>query len=66
MTQSVADAPVHRVERINLGPVKRAHGRPKKTWMEVIRQNIEAKGLNEVIFLERNKWRKLIYVPNPT
>ena len=31
------DAPVRRVERINLGQVKREHGRPKKTWMEVIR-----------------------------
>ena len=30
------DAPVWRVERINLGQVKRAQGRPKKTWMEVI------------------------------
>jgi len=31
------DAPVRRVERINLGKVKRAQGRPKKTWTEVIR-----------------------------
>ena len=30
------DAPVRRVKRINLGQVKRAQGRPKKTWMEVI------------------------------
>ena len=36
------DVPVHRVERINLGQVKRAQERPKKTWMEVIRQDIEA------------------------
>ena len=36
------DAPVWRVERINLGQVKRAQGKPKKTWMEVIRQDIEA------------------------
>jgi len=26
------DAPVRRVKRINLGQVKRAQGRPKKTW----------------------------------
>jgi len=32
------DAPVQRVEHINLGQVKRAQWRPKKTWMEVIRQ----------------------------
>ena len=39
--------------------------RSKKTWMEVIRQDIEAKGLNEGILLDRNEWRKLIYVPDP-
>ena len=65
MTQSVADAPIHRVERINLGQVKRAHGRPKKTWMEVIRQDIEAESLREGILLNRNEWRKLIHVPDP-
>ena len=61
------DAPVRRVqvERINLGQVKRAQGRPKKTWMEIIRQDIETKGLSEGILLDRNECRKLIHVPNP-
>ena len=59
------DAPYRRVERIKLGQVKRAHGRPKKTWMEVIRQDIEAKGLNEGTLLDRNEWRKLIHVLDP-
>ena len=44
-----ADAPVRRVERINFEQVKRAQERPKKTWMEVIRQDIETKGLSEGI-----------------
>ena len=56
------DAPVRRVERIKLGQVKRAQGRPKKTWIEVIRQDIEAKSLNEDILLDRNEWKKLIHV----
>ena len=59
------DAPVRRVKRIKLWQVKRAQGRPKKTWMEVIRQNIEGKGLSEGILLDKNEWRKLIHVPNP-
>jgi len=59
------DAPVRRVERIKLGQVKRALGRSKKTWMKVIRQDIEAKGLGEGILLDRNEWRKLIHVPDP-
>ena len=57
--------PVRRVECINLGQVKRAQGRLKKTWMEVIRQDIEAKDLSEGILLDRNEWRKLIHVPDP-
>jgi len=43
------DAPVRRVELIDLEQVKRVKGRPKKTRMEVIRQNIETKGLNKDI-----------------
>ena len=49
------DAPVWLVELINLWQVKRAKGRPKKIWMEVIRQDIEVKGLNEDILLYRNE-----------
>jgi len=39
------DAPVRKVEHIKLGQVKRAQERPKKTCMEAIRQDIEAKVL---------------------
>ena len=34
-------------------------------WLEVIRQDIEDKGLNEGILLDRNEWRKLIHVSDP-
>ena len=61
MRRRLTDAPVWRVERINLGQVKRAQGRLKKTWMEIIRQ---AKGLSEDILLVRNEWRKMIHVPD--
>ena len=64
--RKLTDAPVRRVKHIKLGQVKRAQGRPRKIWMEVIRQDIEAKGLSEGILLDRNEWRKLIHVPDPT
>ena len=32
--------------------------------MEVIRQDIEAKGINEGISLDIYEWRKLIHVPD--
>ena len=60
----LTDAPVRRIKHINLGQVKRVQGRPKKIWMEVIRQDIEAYGLSEGILLDCNKWRKLIHVPD--
>ena len=65
MRRKPTDAPVQQVERIKLWQVKRAQRRPKKIWMEVIRQDIETKGLSEGIFLDRNEWRKLIHVPDP-
>jgi len=45
--------------------VKRAQGRTKKTKMDVIRQDIKEKDLNEGILLDRNEWKKLIHVPDP-
>ena len=65
MRRRPTDAPVVRVERIKLGQIKRVQGRPKKIWMEVTRQDKEAKGLSEGILLDRNEWRKLIHVPDP-
>ena len=63
MRRKPTDASVRRVERINLGQVKRVQRRPKKTWMEVIRQDIEAKGISEGILLDRNEWRSLSMCP---
>ena len=65
MRRKPTDAPVRRVEHIKLGQVKRVQRRLKKTWMEVIRQDIKAKGLSEGILLDKNGWRKLIHVPDP-
>jgi len=32
--------------------------------MKVIRQDIEAKGFNEGMLVDRNEWRKLIHMPD--
>ena len=57
------DASVRQLERIKLGQVKRAQGRLKKHgWM--IRLDIEAKGLNKGILLDRKEWIKQIHVPD--
>ena len=66
MRRRPTDASVLRVEPIKLGQVKRAQERPKKTWMEVIRQDKEARSLNEGgILLDMNESRKVIHVPDP-
>ena len=65
MQRKLTDASVRQVKHIKLGQVERSQGRLKKTWMEVMRQDIEAKGLSEGILLDRNEWRKLIHVPDP-
>ena len=44
-----------------LFPRRKSH----RIWMEVIRRDIEAKGLSEGILLDRNEWKKLIHVPDP-
>ena len=48
-----------------LRQVKRVQGRSKKIWIEVIRQDMEAKGFSEDILLDMNEWRKLLHVPDP-
>lgn len=37
----------------------------EKTWMKVIRNDIDAKGLDKYRLLDRNKWTRIIYVLNP-
>ena len=64
MQRRLTDVLVWREELIKLEQDKRAQGRPKKTWMKVIRQDIEAKGLDKGILLDRNEWRKMIHVPD--
>lgn len=43
------DAPVRRVELINVGNVKKLKGWLNKTWMELIQEEIDAKDLNKDI-----------------
>ena len=44
----------HEVE----GP--RPRGRPKKTWIEVVREDCQARKLNKEDAVDRCKWRKMI------
>ena len=56
---------VHVCARMRVSPHIHFTNTYTYTWMEVIRQDIEAKGLSKGILLDSNEWRKLIHVPDP-
>ncbi|KAH0469003.1 hypothetical protein IEQ34_002235 [Dendrobium chrysotoxum] len=56
------DDPVRKVEVLDLIHVKKDRGRPKKTWLENIRNDISLLDLNENLIFNRTQWRKKIYV----
>ena len=53
-------APVLRCEALALGDVRRGRGRPKKSWMKVIRQDISLLSLSEDMIMDRDHWRRSI------
>ncbi|CAH9118493.1 unnamed protein product [Cuscuta europaea] len=57
-----SDAPVRRLEGWGEESEKRGRGRPKQTWIRVIRTDMRLLGLDESMALERAKWRAHIYV----
>ncbi|XP_070053589.1 uncharacterized protein [Nicotiana tomentosiformis] len=56
------DAPVRRCERLALGGERRGRGRPKKSWGEVIRRDMEQLELTEDMTLDRRVWKLKIRV----
>ena len=42
------------------GEGSRPRGRPKRTWKEVVREDCQARKLNEEVAMDRCKWRKVI------
>ncbi|XP_070039058.1 uncharacterized protein [Nicotiana tomentosiformis] len=63
------DVPVRRCERLVLRGERRGRGRPKKSWGEVIRRDMEQLELIEDMTLDRRVWRLKIRVerlPSPS
>ena len=58
------EVPVRRCEKIVLGASMggRGRGRPRKSWEEIIRQDLAILQLTEEMALDRNKWRSRIRV----
>ena len=56
------DAPVRRVEKIDIEQVKKLRGRPKMTWLEVVTKDMKLLELEERMVTDRNVWRRKIHV----
>ena len=56
------DAPVRRVEKIDIAQGKKLRGRPKMTWMDVIKNDMKLLGLEERMVVARNDWRRRIHL----
>ena len=56
------DAPVRRCETLAMDGFRRARGRPKKYWREVIRHDMEQLQLIKDMTLDRKVWRMRIRV----
>ena len=54
------DAPVRRCEMMECPKYRRSRGRPKKSWSEVIRQDLKTLGLVEDMAHDRKLWRARI------
>ena len=56
------DAPVRRMEKIDIVQGKKLRGRPKMTWMEVVKNDMKLLELEKRMVVNRNDWRRRIHV----
>ncbi|KAF3626844.1 Ubiquitin carboxyl-terminal hydrolase 7 [Capsicum annuum] len=63
--RSGLDAPVRRCETLAMDGFRRARGRPKKYWREVIRHDMKQLQLTENMTLDRKVWRTRIRNQKP-
>ena len=65
MQRRPLDAPVRRLEGIHVNDAKRGRGRPKRTWMELIRKDLNLLSLTKEVAQNRLEWRSKIRVADP-
>ena len=59
------DAPVRKSDLLIIHDNARGRGRPKLTWIEIIKNNIISCNLSVSLALDRSEWRKQIHVADP-
>jgi len=58
------NAPVRRCEMINLSKCRRGRGRPKKSWKELIKEDLNFLRLKEDMTCDRSLWGSRIKFVN--
>ena len=58
-------APIRRSELIQIESSKKTRGRPKRTWVEVVRKDLKIFNLKETMVINRMEWRSRIHVADP-
>ena len=61
-----SDDPIMRVDALDLPYVKKGRGRPKKTWLRCIKNDLSILDLNENLTHNRTQWRRKIHIADPT
>ncbi|KAL6584819.1 hypothetical protein OROMI_004108 [Orobanche minor] len=56
------DAPVRRLESWGTSNIVKGRGRPKKTWIKLIENDMRFRGIRESMAMERQIWRERIRV----
>ena len=56
------DAPIKKVEKIDFEQSKKLRGRPKMTWIEVVKKDMKLLKLEERMVVDRNVWRRMIHI----
>ena len=56
------DAPIRRIEKIDIVQGKKLREKSKMTWMEMVKNNMKLLELEEKMVVDRNVWRRRIYV----
>ena len=46
--------------------VKRGRGRPKLTWIEIIKRDLKGWNIPKDLDLDRRAWKTVIHVPEPS
>ncbi|MCX8759408.1 reverse transcriptase domain-containing protein [Vibrio parahaemolyticus] len=60
------NAPVRKGEFFNMGETKRRRGRPKTTWLGLVKKDLNLCNLTEDLSMNRNTWKNRIHVADPT